>query len=315
VVERALEVRHRDALVDDEALELVERGQVRRVELVGAVDAPRAEHVDAGRSRSSIERTCTGARVRAQHEVPIDGVDEERVLHLARRVVDVEVQRVEVEPLVLELRALGDLPAHADEEVRDLLLQEETGCRAPTRARGAIAVMSTRSASSCAAVSASASLAGGQRLRDAAAGLTDELAERGLLLVRDVPQLCVQLCERGRLAGVGRASGLQLGGGGCRVDRRDGVGDRGIHGFWGDQGCVRHERRVYRRGGEAPRGSSLPMRPANPPPSFPVARSVFACSPISCVSVTSPTGWCGCPPRRPAVLAALRAARCGTRRS
>ena len=53
-----------------------------------------------------------------------DGVDEEGVLHLARGVILVEVQGVEVEPLVLELGTLRDLPAHADEDVGDLLLQE-----------------------------------------------------------------------------------------------------------------------------------------------------------------------------------------------
>ena len=59
----------------------------------------------------------------------IDRVDEEGVLHRARRVVLVEVQRVEVEPLVLELRTLGDLPAHRDEHVAHLL--HEHGERMP----------------------------------------------------------------------------------------------------------------------------------------------------------------------------------------
>ena len=53
-----------------------------------------------------------------------DRVDEERVLHLTRRVVGVEVEGVEVVPLVLELGTFGDLPPHADEDVGDLLLQE-----------------------------------------------------------------------------------------------------------------------------------------------------------------------------------------------
>ena len=49
--------------------------------------------------------------------------DEEGVLHRARRVVRREVQRVEVEPLGLDLGALGHLPAHRDEDVLDALLQ------------------------------------------------------------------------------------------------------------------------------------------------------------------------------------------------
>ena len=51
--------------------------------------------------------------VRAQHEAALGRVDVEGVLHLARRVVGVEVQGVEVEPLRLDLGTLGDLPAHA----------------------------------------------------------------------------------------------------------------------------------------------------------------------------------------------------------
>ncbi len=118
-----MQVRHRDALVDDEPLELREDRQVGRIELVGAVRMTRAQHVDR---HLALEHRphLNGARVRAHHEVAVDRVDEERVLHLARRVVGVEVQRVEVVPLVLELGALCDLPPHADEEVGDLLLQE-----------------------------------------------------------------------------------------------------------------------------------------------------------------------------------------------
>ena len=48
-------------------------------------------------------------------------LDEQGVLLLARRVVAAEVERVEVEPLVLDLGALGDLPAHRDEDVGDPL--------------------------------------------------------------------------------------------------------------------------------------------------------------------------------------------------
>ena len=84
---------------------------------------------------SSIERICTGLVCVRSTRWRLDRVDEEGVLHRARRVVVVEVQRVEVEPLVLELRALGDLPAHADEDVGDALLQQGSGCRAPARRR------------------------------------------------------------------------------------------------------------------------------------------------------------------------------------
>ena len=63
--------------------------------------------------------------------------DEEGVLHRARRVVRAEVERVEVEPLGLDLGALGDLPAHRDEDVLDAL--HEGGERV-ARARGTAVV-------------------------------------------------------------------------------------------------------------------------------------------------------------------------------
>ena len=45
----------------------------------------------------------------------------EGVLHRAGRVVRAEVERVEVEPLGLDERTLGDLPAHRHEDVGDAL--------------------------------------------------------------------------------------------------------------------------------------------------------------------------------------------------
>src|SRR3712207_8553675 len=52
--------------------------------------------------------------VRAQHEPVLRRVDEERVLHLARRVVRVEVQRVEVEPLRLDRKSTRLNSSHAN---------------------------------------------------------------------------------------------------------------------------------------------------------------------------------------------------------
>ena len=48
MVEDALEVRHRQALVHGQALDLVEDGGVGGVELVGAEDLAGAGHVDRG---------------------------------------------------------------------------------------------------------------------------------------------------------------------------------------------------------------------------------------------------------------------------
>ena len=76
-----------------------------------------------GAPRSSRVRTCTGEVCVRSTSPELRRVDEEGVLHLPGRVVGVEVERVEVEPLGLDLGPLGDLPAHADEHVGDLLLQ------------------------------------------------------------------------------------------------------------------------------------------------------------------------------------------------
>ncbi len=57
--------------------------------------------------------------VRAQYETAARRVDEEGVLHLPGRVVGAEVEGVEVEPLRLELRAFGHLPAYGGEDLAD----------------------------------------------------------------------------------------------------------------------------------------------------------------------------------------------------
>ena len=60
----------------------------------------------------------------AENQVALDRLNEEGVLHRTRRVILVEVEGVEVEPLVFDLWAFGNLPAHANEDVSDLLLQQ-----------------------------------------------------------------------------------------------------------------------------------------------------------------------------------------------
>ncbi len=64
-------------------------------------------------------------------------VKEKRVLHAAGRVVPLEVQAVEVEPLRLGLRSLGDLIPHRHERVRDQL--GDAGDRVPGTDRPAAA--------------------------------------------------------------------------------------------------------------------------------------------------------------------------------
>ena len=81
---------------------------------------PGADDVDrrrAGEHRARLHRRG----VRAQHQVVVGRLGPEGVLHGARRVVGAEVEGVEVQPLGLDDRALGDLPAHRDEDVVDQL--------------------------------------------------------------------------------------------------------------------------------------------------------------------------------------------------
>ena len=76
VLERALEVRQREARVDGEALDLLEHRRMRGVERVATVDAARADHVDRRRLRS-ITRTCTGeVCVRRHTPGPIQSVSD-----------------------------------------------------------------------------------------------------------------------------------------------------------------------------------------------------------------------------------------------
>ena len=122
---------HGQALVDRQALHLVEDRGVGLVELVGPEDLAGAGDVErrlGGEHGAGLHRGGVGA----QHEVGRrarltahrGAIDIEGVLHLPRRMIGVEVEGVEVEPLVLELGALGDGPAHGDEKIGDLIDQD-----------------------------------------------------------------------------------------------------------------------------------------------------------------------------------------------
>ena len=113
--QRALEVGERDVLVDREPLDLVELRRVRRV-VVAAVDAAGDDDVD--RRRLQLHRArLHRARVRPQDDVV---PDVEGVGAVARGVRDRVVERVEVVVDEVDLGALGDREAEAEEDVLDL---------------------------------------------------------------------------------------------------------------------------------------------------------------------------------------------------
>lgn len=134
---------------------------------------------------------------------------EEGVLRLAGRVVGQEVQGVEVEPLRLDLGALGDLVAHGHEDVRDPL--HERGQRVPGAGRYPVVrqrdVDRLLDQDPAVALGLQLGLAGGEGLAHGAAGLADALARLGLGLGRQRADLAVGEGER---RGPGGVRGLRV---------------------------------------------------------------------------------------------------------
>ncbi len=228
VVEGALEVGHGQALVHGEQLDLVEDGRVGGVQLVGAVDAARADHVDR---QLTVEQGADlhGRGVGAQHDAGLGAavgpLHEEGVRLTARRVVRADVQGVEVEPLRLDLGALGDLVAHGHEDVLDAL--RERGQRVAGTSRDAVVrqrdvdVLLDQHAG--VPLGLQLGLAGGEGLVHSAAGHADALAGLGLGVRGQGADLAVGEGQRGGRAGVGdlglveRVEGVRGGEGGERL--------------------------------------------------------------------------------------------------
>jgi hypothetical protein len=106
----------------NEALDLVEHGRVGHV-VVAPVD-PAGGDDPEGRLAGSHGADLDRARVGAQEEGLALGVarlEVESVLHLPRRMLGRDVERLEIVPVVLDVRAFGDREAHVGEDRDDLL--------------------------------------------------------------------------------------------------------------------------------------------------------------------------------------------------
>ncbi len=120
-LQRPFQVGHRDVAVDGQALDLVEHRRVRLV-IVAAIDAAGRDDAAGGAVRlemADLHRRGVGAQdvaraVRARRHV-------ERVHLGARRVLGGDVQRVEIVPVGLDVRAFGDGKAHLGEDRRQLV--------------------------------------------------------------------------------------------------------------------------------------------------------------------------------------------------
>ena len=115
VVQRAFEIAERDALVDRETLDLVERRRVRRVGCVAPVDAPERHDVD-GRLLRLHRPDLRRRGLRAEHRLV---VEEERLQRRPGRMPRREVERVEVVAGRLDLAAVDHRVPQAEEDVLD----------------------------------------------------------------------------------------------------------------------------------------------------------------------------------------------------
>jgi hypothetical protein len=175
--------------------------------------------------------------VGAQQQMAVGGLDEEGVLHGPGGVIGIEAERVEVEPLVLDLGPLGDLPAHADEDVGGLVLQlgeGVAGARGAAHGRGGH-VDGLGDEARGGLLLGELGLAALVGALDAASRLAHELAGGRLLVLRHLAHEGVELRDRRGLAGVLGAGGLQLGDGAGRGEGGEGRFDGGVGRLLGDR--------------------------------------------------------------------------------
>ena len=119
--EAAFQVAHMNALLDDEAFDLVEHRRVSRVPVIA--EHP-ARHEDADRRLlahhgAHLHRTRMGTEHFRQRVVSL--LQKEGVMCLARRMAFRKVQCGEVVPVILDVRTFGHAEAHVAEDRGDLL--------------------------------------------------------------------------------------------------------------------------------------------------------------------------------------------------
>ncbi len=179
-------------------------------ELVGAVHPARAHNVDRQRPLEHGAHLHRGG-VRAQHDATFAGPDEEGVLHGPGRVIGGDVQGVEVEPLRLDLGALGNLVTHGDEHVLDPL--HECGQRVPGAARTSIGgqgdVDGLLDEHPLVALGGQDDLPGLEGALDPGTGLAHALACLGLGCWRQCADLAVGQRQRGPVPSVREPDRLQ----------------------------------------------------------------------------------------------------------
>ena len=138
--------------------------------------------------------------------------DVEGVLQGTGRVVGQEVQRVEVEVLCLDLRSVGDLPAHADEDVGDLLGQDRDRVLGPTLTAGGRHgdVDALGGENLGVALLLQGVLGRGECLLDPAAGLVDQASCVLALILRQRAEVTACRGHRGVVAEVATPEFSQL---------------------------------------------------------------------------------------------------------
>ena len=110
--EHALEIGHRDVLVDQEPFDLVEHRAVGRV-VVAAIHTARCDDLDRQLTVHFFHRMHLHARsLGAQHHLV---VDVEGVLHIARRMIRWQIQRLEVVVIAFDFRPFRNLKTEASE--------------------------------------------------------------------------------------------------------------------------------------------------------------------------------------------------------